>query len=78
MSKFKKTVSKVLKIKPDKVNDKTAPMNVKSWDSFRGLLLITEIEKAYRMKFSTEEILSIKDIGSIKCILRKYKMDPDE
>ena len=75
MGKFVKVVSKVLKIKPNKINDKTSPMNVKSWDSFRGLLLITEIEKAFRIKFSMDEILSIKDIGGIKSILKIHNIN---
>jgi len=78
MSKFKKIVSKVLKIGPNKVNDNASPLNVRSWDSFRGLLLITELEKAYGIKLSMEEVLTIKDVGSIKKILVKRKIDPDE
>lgn len=78
MSKFNKTVSAVLKINPKKINDRTSPLNVRGWDSFKGLLLITELEKAYGIKFSMEEVLSIKDIGSIRSILSKRKIDPDE
>ncbi len=78
MSKFKKTVSRILKIAPNKISDSTSPLNVRSWDSFRGLLLITELEKAYGIKLSMEEVLTIKDIGSLKKILMKRKIDPDE
>lgn len=78
MNKFVKTVSSVFKIKPAKVTDSASPMNIKGWDSFRGLLLITEIEKKFGVKFSMDEILTIRDIGSIKKILRKHGIDPDE
>jgi len=78
MNKFKKIVSAVLKVNPAKINDKTSPMNVARWDSFRGLLLITELEKYYHIKFSMEEVLSIKDIGSIIKILRAHNIEPDE
>ena len=77
MNKFTKLVSKVLKVNPRKITDKTSPMDVKNWDSFRGLILITEIEKMFRVKFSMSEMLSIKDIGGIKKILKKHKINPD-
>ena len=78
MNKFKKIISRALKISPAKITDKTSPLNVASWDSFRGLILVTEIEKAYKTKFSMEEILSIRDIGRIKKILLTHNIDIDE
>ncbi len=78
MKKFNKVVSKVLRIKPNRITGSTSPMNVKSWDSFRGLLLITEIEKAFHVKFSMEEILSLKDIGSLKKMLKSHGVNGDE
>lgn len=78
MNKLTKVVSGVLKVKPAKISDRTSPADVKAWDSFRGLLLITEIEKAFQIKFSMDEILSIKDIGSIKKILRDHNINPEK
>lgn len=78
MKKLAKIVSKVLRIKSSRVTDKTSPLNVKNWDSFGGLLLITEIEKAFRVKFSMKEILSIEDIGCLKNLLRSHGVNPDE
>ena len=77
-NKFNKLIGKILKISPGRVTDKTSPVNVKSWDSFQGLLLITEIEKAYRIKFSMDEVLSIKDIGSIRKIIKSRNINLDE
>jgi len=77
MSRFKKIIARILKIKTSKIDDRLSPESVKNWDSFRGLLLITEIEKVFRIKFSMEEILSIKNIGDIRNILRKHNIDPD-
>lgn len=77
-SKLNKLIGKILKINPARVSDKTSPMNVRRWDSFTGLLLITEIEKAYGIKLSMDEVLSIKDIGSIRKIIKSRGIDPDE
>ncbi|OGW75341.1 MAG: hypothetical protein A2Z72_08435 [Omnitrophica bacterium RBG_13_46_9] len=78
MSKLTKIISQVLEIKSGKINDATSPMNVKGWDSFAGVLLITEIEKAFRTKFTMDEILSVKDVGGIKRVLKERGLDPDE
>ena len=78
MNKFTKVVSDALKVKPAKISDRTRPADVKTWDSFRGILLITEIEKVFQVKFSMDEILLIKDIGSIKKILRDHNINPEK
>lgn len=77
-NKLNKLIGKILKISPARVSDKTSPVNVRRWDSFTGLLLITEIEKAYGIKLSMDEVLSIKDIGSIRKIIKSRGIDPDE
>ncbi len=77
MSKFIKAVSSVLKANPRSINDETSPANAKNWDSFRGLLLIMEIEKEFGAKFSMEEILYIKNIGDIKKILKGRNIDTE-
>jgi len=78
MSILKKVVAKVLKVSPQKVTDATSPDTVARWDSFRGLLLITEIESAFGVKFTMQEVLSIKDVGSIRGILKKHGVDPEK
>lgn len=77
-NKLNKLIGKILKISPARVSDKTSPENVRRWDSFTGLLLITEIEKAYGIKLSMDEVLSIKNIGSIRKIIKSRDIDPDE
>lgn len=36
------------------------------WDSFNHLLLISEIEKAFRIKFSVEEVTAIHTYPQLK------------
>ena len=40
--------------------------NTEGWDSFNGLLLATELEKEFKVKFTMEDIVSIKNVGDIK------------
>jgi len=78
MNKFTRIVSKVLKINPRKISDRTSPADVDNWDSFRGILLISEIEEAFGVKFLMDEIMSIRDIGGIKKLLKNRNINPDE
>jgi len=72
MKELKKVLSKVLGIKSSKINDQTSPNNVKKWDSFHGLLLFTEIENNYNMKFTMDDIILIRNVGDIKKTLQRH------
>lgn len=72
MSKLKDILSHVLNMSPDSITDTTSPENTESWDSFNGLLMATELEKEFKVKFSLEDIISVKSVGDIKRILTKY------
>ena len=72
MKKLKKILSKVLGIRADKITDATSPENVKTWDSFHGLLLVTELEANYGLKFTMDDVISVKNVGDIRKALEKY------
>lgn len=78
MKKLKKILTKVLGVKPGRINDKTSPENVKTWDSFHGILLVTELENGYGIKFTMEEVLSVRNVGDIKKALKKYGVKIEE
>lgn len=44
---------------------------VKEWDSMNHLLLISEVEKEFHFKFSTQEVIEIKSLGDISAIMQK-------
>lgn len=72
MKKIKSILANVLQIDEDSITDETSPENVETWDSFNALLLISEFEKAYDIHFNIDEVMSIKCVGDIKKILKKY------
>lgn len=52
-------------------NDTTA-MDVENWDSLNHLMLVVGIEKHFKIKFTSEEIISLRNIGDIvSCIEEK-------
>ena len=66
MNKLLNILSRVLDIKIEDINDNIGPDNTEGWDSFNGLLLATELEKEFKVKFTMEDIVSIKNVGDIK------------
>lgn len=72
MKRLKAILSKVLGIEQTLITDKTSPSNVESWDSFNGLMLVSELEKEFNVKFTMEEVVSVKNVKDIKESLRKH------
>ncbi len=72
MERLKSVLSNVLNIKADTITDETSPDNVDLWDSLVGLMLVTELEGQFNIKFSMDEVVAIKNVGDIKEILMKH------
>jgi len=64
--------AQIMQVEPDVLNNHTSPENLPAWSSVNMLLLISELESRYRIKFSVEELLSIHDLGTlVKLVSRK-------
>jgi acyl carrier protein len=74
-NKLKEILERVLKINKENLNDESSPDNIASWDSFNGLMLISEIEKTFNVKFTMQEVMMIKNVADIKYILTKHEVD---
>lgn len=72
MKKLYQILSKVLEIDERKINDGTSPDTVDTWDSYNALLLVSELEDNYKVKFSMSEITAVKSVKDIKNALRKH------
>ena len=78
MKKLNTILSRVLGIKENEINDKTSPSNVDAWDSFNGLMMVSELEKEFKVKFTMDEIVSVKCVKDIKNSLKKHGVEIDE
>ncbi len=72
MDKLNSILVKVLGAKEDQINDETSPDNVSNWDSFNGLMLVSELESGFKIKFTMDEVTSVKCVGDIKLALTKH------
>ncbi len=75
MKPVEEVLAKVFNMEASKITDATGPANTEAWDSFNGLLLVTELEKTYNIKFSIEEIVGVKNVADIKTALRKHNVE---
>ena len=74
MRTVEEVLGKVLNIDPAKITDEMGPSNTEAWDSFSGLLLVTELEKNFNVKFTIEEVVAVKKVSDIKAILNKHNV----
>ncbi len=72
MISLEKVLSKVLGIDPKSITDEMDPGSVPSWDSFNGLLLVTELEKNFGVTFSIDEVIAVKNVGDIRRALKSH------
>ncbi len=45
------------------ISDETTADDVEAWDSLTHVQLIVEVEKAFGVKFSTGEVIKMKNVG---------------
>ena len=72
MKRLKAILSKVLGIEEDKITDDTSPDNVEAWDSFNGLMIVSELESNFNVKFTMDEVTAVKRVKDIKDALKRH------
>lgn len=78
MSRLKKILSKVLEIDERDINDDSSPDNIENWDSFNGLMLVSELEDEFKIRFTIDEVINVKNVEDIKKALVKHGVKPNE
>jgi len=72
MKRLKDILSRVLEIDAQSITDETSPDSVSTWDSFNSLLLVCELENAFKVKFTMEEVTKVKCVRDIKETLGRH------
>jgi acyl carrier protein len=76
MSKLTNIFSSVLGVPEAQVTPLLSPETASSWDSLNAIILLTEIEKAFDLRFSYEEAMAIKNFGEVENLLKSKGKDP--
>ena len=69
MSKLTSLFASVLNIEEAKITAELSPENTSAWDSLNSIVLVTEIEKAYEVKFEYDEVMAIKNFVDVEKLL---------
>lgn len=75
LKKFSELLVGILDIPKEDIKDELSPDDVKTWDSFNGLLIASELESLFALKFTIEDITEVKNVGDMKKVLRKYNVE---
>jgi len=59
-------VAKVLNVPADSINDESGPTSIESWSSFKGYVLLYELESEFKVKFTIDEAMDVKKVADIK------------
>lgn len=65
----------VLKNESLNLTETTTAHDVDEWDSLTNMLLISEVEKAFGVRFNFREIVKMKNVGDL-CAAIANKMKP--
>lgn len=65
METLKKIFSTILSVPADSITAETSPENTPSWDSLNAIVLITEIEKGFNVRFEYDEAMAVKNFGDV-------------
>lgn len=78
MTKLKQIFSSVLGIDEATIGENLSPQNTESWDSLNSIVLLTEIEKAFGLRFDIHEAMAIKNFKEVEDLVRSKGKDPNE
>lgn len=70
MKRLHEMLSRILQLEPHEIHDDLTPEAVSTWDSFNALLLVSELERTYKIKFTSAEVTGVRCVGDIKKILK--------
>ena len=59
-------VARVMNIPVDSISDTSGPETIDSWTSFKGYVLLYELESEFKVKFTIDEAMDVKKIADIK------------
>ena len=75
MDKLKEIFASVLGVETATITGETSPENTPSWDSLNAIVLITEIEKAFKVRFELQEAMAVKNFADAAKLVKSKTSD---
>jgi acyl carrier protein len=71
-TKLKTIFSEIFDISPNEINESSSKKEIPTWDSIRHLNLILEVESAFKVCFTPEQIITLQKYSDIRDAVKKY------
>jgi len=71
--KIQEIISETLGLEGLELSEATTASEVKGWDSFAHINIITGIEKHYGLRFRLGELDQLKNVGDMISLVAKYQ-----
>mgnify|MGYP001481650973 CR=1 FL=1 len=65
IKKIEEILTRILKHKNFEISDSLSADEVEGWDSLTHMLIITEVEKEFNIKFKLKELNKLQNVGSL-------------
>ena len=78
MRKLQSIIAQVLGVDREEINEDSSPDTIESWDSLNGLMMFSELENKFKIKFNASEVLNIRNVKDIKKALLKHGVKPNQ
>ena len=69
--RLKRTILNELRLKDFNLKDETRAYEVPGWDSLNHIKVIVAVEKEYKVRFGTAELLRLANVGELQALLDK-------
>jgi acyl carrier protein len=73
--RMRKVILKALKLKEFELRDETRAYEVPGWDSLNHVVVLAAIEKEYNLRFRSQEVLRLNNIGDLQTLVNRKMMD---
>ena len=64
--KLYELIAKVMNVPTASFNDNSGSESIESWTSFKGYVLLYDLESEFKVKFTIDEAMDVKKVADIK------------
>ena len=68
-------IGKIMGGQSSSINDESSPTSIESWTSFKGYVLLSELETEFNVKFTIDEAMDVANVADIKKHLKNHGVD---
>jgi len=76
--KLYELVAGIMNVPTSSISDESSPETIESWSSFKGYVLLYELESEFKVKFTLNEAMDVKKIADIKRHLKNHGVILDD